>query len=210
MARPVGKWFMQSGTSASGLCNPEPEQSAATYPASEQCFRPRWRSAQLGPHNHSGLKGPFVVSGFRAAVRLSGHLASTTRDICDQSALITAAVYSFSCIGHVHGIEWAAVRQYCPGDTRQFVGKRHHHNVLVSSRQEPLYPAAERRVALSKVRQHCTCPMNQVLTQISIAALADAKQPWLPAGRSLPRDQSEPSGHIAATFKGSSIPHRRH
>ena len=29
------------------------------------------------------------MSGFRAAVRLSGHLASTTRDICDRSAIIS-------------------------------------------------------------------------------------------------------------------------
>lgn len=41
--------------------------------------RPRWRFAQSGPHNHTGLDRPFNGSGFQAAVRLSGHLLLTAR-----------------------------------------------------------------------------------------------------------------------------------
>ena len=40
--------------------------------------RPRWRPARPDPHNQSGLQvGPFKLSGFQAAVRLSGHLYLT-------------------------------------------------------------------------------------------------------------------------------------
>jgi hypothetical protein len=56
-----------------------PVQSATTYPASERCSRPRWRSAQPGPHNHSGLAGRSLSQVSVLPFRLSGHLALTTR-----------------------------------------------------------------------------------------------------------------------------------
>jgi len=75
MARPVGKWFVQSGTCAvrynvSGL--------GAMLPAKMEI-----RAARVLIIT-AAFQGPFLVSGFRAAVRLSGHLASTTRDICNR------------------------------------------------------------------------------------------------------------------------------
>ena len=54
MARPVGKgvfvWL---------------EQSASTYPVSGCVPRPRWRSAQPDPHNHSGLEGRSLFQVFK-------------------------------------------------------------------------------------------------------------------------------------------------
>lgn len=54
-------------------------QSALTYTALEQGFEPRWQSAQPGLQNQIGLLGPLSLTGFQAAVRLLGHLASTAR-----------------------------------------------------------------------------------------------------------------------------------
>ena len=63
-ARVFGWWLRSVCVNVSGL---------GVWP------RPRWRSAQPGPHNHSGLGRPFDFPGSRAAVRLSGHLPFTTR-----------------------------------------------------------------------------------------------------------------------------------
>ena len=60
-----------------------------------------------------------------------------------------------------------------------------------------------------RIKYAIRLPANRVL-QDRIGHLKRPALHKLPAGRSLPRDQSEPSGHIAATFKGSSIPHRGH
>ena len=60
-----------------GLSRLAADQSASTYPASEDSSRPRWRYARSGPHKNSRRRAPFFKPGFRNAVRLLGHLVVT-------------------------------------------------------------------------------------------------------------------------------------
>src|SRR5205085_3323543 len=131
----------------------------------------------------------FTLSGCRTAVRLLGHLASTTRrlsrlpDDADRPA-----VHSALC-PYVCGIEAAATHQHRPSDARQLIGKRHHHRVLVSSRHKSHHPSSEGRVAPDQIGQYRPGTVDQVLAQISIAPLADTKQAWFATSGCLTRHQ---------------------
>ena len=68
MARPVGKRHLRADLT-----------SLRQRIRSQGLPWPRWRSARPGPHKFVGVDAPFPPPGFRNAVRLSGHLARTTR-----------------------------------------------------------------------------------------------------------------------------------
>ena len=122
--------------SANGLYNPWTQHSASTYPASERCLPAKIEIRQPGPHNHSGPAGRSLSQVSVLPFRLSGHLALTTRR---HSRSISDNYHRKRptplCVDGVRGIESATASQHCPGDTRQFVGERHYHYILVGTRQ---------------------------------------------------------------------------
>jgi transposase len=69
MARPVCKGFFESAD----------DQSAATYPASEDSLPAKMEIRALRSSSASRRRAPFFKPGFRSAVRLSGHLDITSR-----------------------------------------------------------------------------------------------------------------------------------
>jgi DDE_Tnp_1-associated len=120
--------------SASGL-SVRPWQSAPTYPASERCSRPRWRSARPGPHKTTGVEAPFFGPGFRPAGRLLGHLDPPPADISGRARPFRArgrSPWSCPCAGG--RVEAPAGAQHRPGDPRQLVGQGDHHGVDVRAR----------------------------------------------------------------------------
>lgn len=114
--------------------------------------RPRWRSAQSGPHNQTGLDRSFNGPGFQAAVRLSGHLPFTTRRL---AATISPAADDllFLCRGD-RRIEAALLAQHRPDDAREFGGQRNHHDILVCPFRQATHPPAQRRIlTLERIAQ---------------------------------------------------------
>jgi hypothetical protein len=97
------------------------------------------------------------------------------------------------------------VPQHRPGDTRQLVGQRYDDDVLVRPRQQSARPPAEWRLSFDKVRQHGPSAVDQILPKIPIAALGDAEQARLAAGRHLARPQSEPGRRVPSACKSSSV-----
>jgi hypothetical protein len=56
-----------------------------------------------------------------------------------------------------------------------FVGERHDNDVLVLTGQQASQPAPDRRVSLGEPLEDRPCAVDEVLAQVAIAALADAK-----------------------------------
>ena len=63
------------------------EQSASTYPVSGCVPRPRWRSAQPDPHNHSGLEGRSLFQVFKLPFDCQAIFLPPLADFSDPSAL---------------------------------------------------------------------------------------------------------------------------
>src|SRR3954447_15311531 len=107
------------------------DQSASTYPASEPCSRPRWRSAQPGPHNQTGLvwaDSRLQVS--ELPVDCQAILLPPPANIVGRSAPSRAPV-SQSSISRPRrvGVESLTSTKDRPGDPRQLVGQGHNSSV---------------------------------------------------------------------------------
>lgn len=84
------------------------------------------------------------------------------------------------------GVVVGPVRQHRPRDPRQLVRQGHDDDVLVLSFQKAARPPTQRRLPPDEVRQRRPGAMDQILTQVAIAAFADAEQARFSAGRHLP------------------------
>jgi hypothetical protein len=76
MARPVCKGFFESAD----------DQSAATYPASEDSSQPRWRYAHSGPHKLPGVERRFLNQAFGAPFDCQAISISPLANLIDRSA----------------------------------------------------------------------------------------------------------------------------
>ena len=76
MARPVCKGFFKSAD----------DQSAATYPASEDSSQPRWRYARSGPHKTHGVERRFLNQASGAPIDCQAISLSPLANLIDRSA----------------------------------------------------------------------------------------------------------------------------
>ena len=76
MARPVCKGFFESAA----------DQSASTYPASEDSSQPRWRYAHSGPHKLPGVERRFLNQAFGAPFDCQAISISPLANLIDRSA----------------------------------------------------------------------------------------------------------------------------
>ena len=81
MARPVCKGFFESAD----------DQSAATYPASEDSSQPRWRYAHSGPHKLPGVERRFLNQAFGAPFDCQAISISPLANLIDRSARFGSA-----------------------------------------------------------------------------------------------------------------------
>jgi transposase len=80
MARPVCKGFFERAD----------DQSAATYPASEDSSQPRWRYARSGPHKLHGVERRFLNQAFGAPFDCQAISISPLANLIDRSAHFSA------------------------------------------------------------------------------------------------------------------------
>jgi transposase len=80
MARPVCKGFFERAD----------DQSAATYPASEDSSQPRWRYARSGPHKLPGVERRFLNQAFGAPFDCQAISISPLANLIDRSAHFSA------------------------------------------------------------------------------------------------------------------------
>jgi hypothetical protein len=127
------------------------------------CARPRWRSTQPDPHNHSGLGGRSMFQVLKLPFDCQAIFFSPHADFGDpaSSSLINVRRQSLSSYRSCRLIS-AAARQHRPGDAHQLVGQRHDDDVLVRPRQQSARPPPKWRLALDQVRQHGSRAVDQV------------------------------------------------
>src|SRR5208282_1277029 len=104
----------------------------------------------------------------------------------------------------------SAAGQHGPGDTRQFIRNRHHHLIAWSTLGQPLYPLPESSGVVFHAKQDGASTVDQHATQINVAALADAVQFLLAAGRVLPWHHPNPSCEVAPATKRSPVADSSH
>jgi len=99
----------------------------------------------------------------------------------------------------------AAMRQQRMGNPCVFVGQGHRRDVRMAPFGQPGRPAlAAVRFALRRSQGRAR-PVGHEHSQASVPALADPKQPGLPAGRGLLRHQAQPGGELAAVGEGADV-----
>ena len=67
-----------------------------------------------------------------------------------------------------------AAGQHSPGGAGEFVGHSNHNDVLVGPGIEPIQPCSNRGSVSLDPQHRCPSAMDQDLTQVDVAALADA------------------------------------
>ena len=148
------------------------------------------------------------MSGFRSAVRLSGHLVVTSRKhLLAFGRLICPNARILRRHGRLCG-EPLLSAQHRPGDSGKLVGEGDNRNIAMGASQQRFCPSAERRVALSDIGQRRARPVDQLSAKVFVAALADPEQLRFAAGGELPWNQPEPGGEITTALKALRSPDR--
>ena len=98
--------------------------------------------------------------------------------------------------------------QHCPGDAGQLVGEGDNGDIVMGVSQERFRPSAQRRIALSDIRQRRARSVDQLSAKVAVAPLADAEQLRFAAGGELPRDDAKPGRKITTSIKGLRSPDR--
>jgi integrase len=104
----------------------------------------------------------------------------------------------------------ALARQHRPRHPRHLVGQRHDDHVAVRSGQKRLEPAPPGIAAPRQMRQRRPGAVDQQGAQMLVAAIGDAEQALLAAGRMLARRQAQPGRQVPASGERRCSSHRRH
>ena len=98
--------------------------------------------------------------------------------------------------------------QQGPGDPGQLVGEGDNDDIVMGPHHPRFRPSAQRRVALSDIRQRRARSVDQLSAKVAVAPLADAEQLRFAAGGELPRDNAKPGRKITTSIKGLRSPDR--
>lgn len=186
MARPVCKGVFEDCSA----------QSASTYPVSGSCPSQDGDSRSLVLIISPVSSDRSLRPGFQTAVQLSGHLLFTTRRQARSPAQILVSAL-FLC-RRDRRIETALLTQHRPGNACELGGQRDHDNVLVRPFRQATRPAPQWRVLDHNVRQHRASAVDQVRSQIPVAAFGYAKRSRLTSGGRLPGRQAQLGGEVTA------------
>ena len=157
-------------------------------------------SARPGPHKARGVEHHIFNQAAETPVRPLCHLSFTSTDFVSGRGLLPAAILGSGRRGLLFVV--TAVAQHGPGDARQLGGKRDDDDIGMCPGEQLPHPSAQRRRLRREVRHGRACAMDELCSQIAVAAFADPQQLGLAAGRVLPRCQPEPRGQVAALGEG--------
>lgn len=144
---------------------------------------------------------PFRSLRFDASATLIGVSRSSARPICHHTIVTsTISLTTVSSLrlsrGNARSIN-AAARPDCPRDARHFIGERHSHDQCWSPHQKPRGPGHCRR-AVARKAQNRGGTNDQELSDVRILLFGDSAQLFLPAARTLPRNETEPENMFCA------------
>lgn len=94
-----------------------------------------------------------------------------------------------------------------PRDVRQLRGECHHHDIGMSTRDQPTHPVVCWRGLPDEVRHGFTGAVDQLDTDVFVAPLADAKQPGLASSGVLAWREAKPGCQISPLRKRRGIAH---
>jgi hypothetical protein len=98
-----------------------------------------------------------------------------------------------------------SARENGPGDSGKLVGGGYDHYLDRRPALKSVEPGTERRSFSLDAEDGGSSTMHKQLPQIAVAALADAEEPCLAAGRVLFWDKSQLGGELPALMKGRSV-----
>ena len=179
MARPVCKGFFESAD----------DQSAATYPASEDSSQPRWRYAHSGPHKLPGVERRFLNQAFGAPFDCQAISISPLANLIDRSANASALPRPTTTPPRAVPRPRTFRRAVAP-PRRSWLAcwRRPQWRHWDGRAQVALWPIGQRGVALGDMGQRRSRAVDQQLAKISVASLADAKNVWpAPSARDFSR-----------------------